>query len=70
MPSNKDEQKFTIQPAPAYPPQAGSGLQNVDNMAAHHARGPYVPHQDMLNKLDAPLSREELKKRSAQLNKE
>ncbi|KAG6371259.1 hypothetical protein JVT61DRAFT_1845 [Boletus reticuloceps] len=47
----------------------GAGLMDNPAMMAHHAREPHVLSQEMMNKLDAPLSREELKKRSEELNK-
>ncbi|KAH0828681.1 hypothetical protein J3R83DRAFT_3050 [Lanmaoa asiatica] len=48
---------------------SGAGLASNPAVLAHHARDPHIPSQNVLNKLDAPLSREELKKRSEELNK-
>jgi len=75
-PMSEKEQQFTIQPHPAkdnVPPQLGAGPNNglEPNFAALNARGgPYIPTQDQLNSLEAPLSREELVKRTSELNKE
>ncbi|QRV78076.1 hypothetical protein RhiJN_20901 [Ceratobasidium sp. AG-Ba] len=69
--SDSDKQ-FTIQPAPSHPPQEGGGLNSglqQGPAAIFHAKGPHIPQQDVLNKLDAPLSKEELQKRQEELNK-
>ncbi|KAG8696491.1 hypothetical protein FRC11_000700 [Ceratobasidium sp. 423] len=60
-----------IQPAPAYPPQAGGGLQSGSKGGAEafHAKEPHIPNEDVLSTLDKPLSREELQKRQEELNK-
>lgn len=34
---------------------AGKGLADNPAVMAHHARGPHIPSQEVLNKLDAPL---------------
>ncbi|KAF7419414.1 hypothetical protein PC9H_002004 [Pleurotus ostreatus] len=67
------EQQFTIQPHPAktndpndLKPSVGF-LANA-GIAAHHATGPQIPNQEILNSLEQPLSREELQKRQAELN--
>ncbi|KAL4063772.1 hypothetical protein V8B97DRAFT_1929118 [Scleroderma yunnanense] len=71
----QSEQRFNILPHPAktnnpadLDPAQRSGL--IDNPAilAHHAREPYVPSQELVNSLEAPLSREELRQRSEELN--
>ncbi|KAN0082579.1 hypothetical protein V8E55_008374 [Tylopilus felleus] len=75
--NSQTEQRFNILPHPAKsndPAElvggdADAGLAGNPAVMAHHARGPYIPSQELLNKLDAPLSREELKKRSEELNK-
>ncbi|KAG8682438.1 hypothetical protein FRC09_016772 [Ceratobasidium sp. 395] len=67
------EQKFTIQPVDGNPPQEGGGLNpglQGGAAGAFQAKGPHIPAQDVLSKLDAPLSKEELKKRQEELNKE
>ncbi|KAG8785087.1 hypothetical protein FRC12_017985 [Ceratobasidium sp. 428] len=66
------EQQFTIQPANPNPPQEGGGLNpglQGGAAGAFQAKGPHIPAQDVLSKLDAPLSKEELKKRQEELNK-
>ncbi|KAG8726476.1 hypothetical protein FRC10_007099 [Ceratobasidium sp. 414] len=66
------EQQFTIQPAPAHPPQQGGGINSgllQGAAGAFHAKGPHVLNQEILNKLDTPLSSEELRKRQEELNK-
>ncbi|KAF9465903.1 hypothetical protein BDZ94DRAFT_1213775 [Collybia nuda] len=72
------EQSFSIQPHPAKTNdpadlqrgnQPGGGLGTSDPMAAHHARDPHVPSQQIMNNLEEPLSREELRARGAELNK-
>ncbi|KAI5981548.1 hypothetical protein EDD15DRAFT_2183052 [Pisolithus albus] len=75
--SRPSEQRFNILPHPAKtnnPADLDSTSRKdiTENPAvlAHHARDPYIPSQDLVNKLDAPLSREELKKRSEELNRE
>ncbi|KAG8221512.1 hypothetical protein J3R82DRAFT_1727 [Butyriboletus roseoflavus] len=35
---------------------SGAGLASNPAVLAHHARGPHIPRQDVLNKLDAPLA--------------
>jgi len=68
--SNTQDPAFSIQPAPAEPPQAGGGLQNDGAFAPFKATGPFIPQAEQLKNLEEPLSREELHKRAAQLNKE
>jgi len=63
------EPSYSIQPAPAEPPQAGGGLQNDGAFGAFKAKGPYVPNQEQLQNLGEPLSREELRRRAEELNK-
>ncbi|CAE6453687.1 unnamed protein product [Rhizoctonia solani] len=61
-----------ILPAPSHPPQEGGGLNSglqQGAAAAHHAKGPHIPGQEVLSTLDKPLSREELQKRQDELNK-
>ncbi|KAG8900560.1 hypothetical protein FRB99_005972 [Tulasnella sp. 403] len=64
----KDEPTYSIQPAPAEPPQDGGGLQNDGSFAPFKAKQPYVPPQEQMDNLEQPLSREELRKRAAELN--
>ncbi|CUA69893.1 hypothetical protein RSOLAG22IIIB_04149 [Rhizoctonia solani] len=64
--------QFKIQPAPSDPPQEGGGLNSGFQQgaaAAHHAKGPHIPNEQVLSTLDKPLSREELQKRHDELNK-
>jgi len=77
--STKDnEPSYSIQPHPAksndpadlqQPSQPGGGLATSNPMAAHHARDPHIPSQQIQNNMEKPLSREELQARSAELNK-
>ncbi|EMD36289.1 hypothetical protein CERSUDRAFT_115234 [Gelatoporia subvermispora B] len=75
--SQQSEQTYSIQPHPAKTndprdsqggPQYG-GLNADPDVQAFHARGPYVPNQELLNKVDKPLGRDELNARAAELNK-
>ncbi|KAF8880516.1 hypothetical protein BD779DRAFT_1446161 [Infundibulicybe gibba] len=74
--TNQGEPAFSIQPHPAKsndpadlnPPQAGGGLRRGHAEEAFHARDPYIPSQEIQDSLEQPLSREELKAQSAQLN--
>ncbi|PCH38973.1 hypothetical protein WOLCODRAFT_128879 [Wolfiporia cocos MD-104 SS10] len=76
--SNNNEQTFNILPHPAKtndpkdlePPQLGGGLNSNPELQAFHARDPYVPSEDLLKNVEQPLSREELRARAAQLNKQ
>ncbi|CUA70023.1 hypothetical protein RSOLAG22IIIB_08862 [Rhizoctonia solani] len=64
--------QFNIQPAPSHPSQEGGGLNpgfQQGAAAAHHAKGPHIPDEQVLSTLDKPLSREELQKRQEELNK-
>ncbi|KAJ7054103.1 hypothetical protein C8F01DRAFT_1259855 [Mycena amicta] len=71
-----EEPTFSIQPHPAktnnpadlLPEQTG-GLASNPNEAVFHARDPHVPSAQILAGLEQPLSREELQKRQAELNK-
>jgi hypothetical protein len=72
-----EEQTFSIQPHPAKSnnpaelesPQLGAGLNSNAEMQAHHARDPHIPSQQIMNSLEQPATREQLKARSAELNK-
>jgi len=35
--------------------QPHGGLRNNDNMAAHHAHGPFIPNNDMMKDFPAPM---------------
>ncbi|KAG8678547.1 hypothetical protein FRC08_017679 [Ceratobasidium sp. 394] len=62
-------QQFTTQPAPANPP--GQGATTFQEVAgALNVPGPQIPNQETINALGEPLSKEELKKRQEELNKE
>ncbi|KAG2354832.1 hypothetical protein BDR07DRAFT_1231153, partial [Suillus spraguei] len=72
------EQQFSILPHPAKSNdpadlvgglQYGAGLTSKPEFHAYHARDPYVPSKDIVNSLEAPLSREELHRRAEELNK-
>ncbi|KAJ6598439.1 hypothetical protein DFH09DRAFT_1131776 [Mycena vulgaris] len=75
-PTTEEDPTFSIQPHPAksndpadlMPPQTG-GLASNPNEQAFHARDPHVPSQQVMAGLEEPLSREELQKRAAELNK-
>ncbi|KAG7440474.1 uncharacterized protein BT62DRAFT_938009 [Guyanagaster necrorhizus] len=74
--AGENEARFSIQPHPAKTNDpsdlnqpAGGGLRSDPVVGAHHARDPHIPKQDVLNSLEQPLSREELRKRQAELNK-
>ncbi|KAG9083683.1 hypothetical protein FS749_005839 [Ceratobasidium sp. UAMH 11750] len=63
------DQQFTTQPAPANPPSQGTAtFQEV--AGALNVPGPQILNQETINALGKPLSREELKKRQEELNKE
>ncbi|KAI0683276.1 hypothetical protein BC835DRAFT_1296446 [Cytidiella melzeri] len=72
-----DEQQFSIQPHPAQtnnprdlePPQPGGGLNSNPEMQAFHTPGPYVPSPSLMQNVEKPKTREELKARSAELNR-
>jgi len=74
--TGSSEQTFSTQPHPAKSNdpadlQRGQqgGLASSDQMAAHHARDPHVPSQDIQKNLEQPLSREEVRMRAEELNK-
>jgi len=75
--SDVKESTFSIQPHPARTndprdlegPQLGAGLNSKPEFQAFHARGPYIPNQDVINSLEQPASRDELRARTAELNK-
>ncbi|KAJ3514055.1 hypothetical protein NLJ89_g2592 [Agrocybe chaxingu] len=77
-PKSKDnEPTFSILPHPAktndpadlQPPGSG-GLRHGGPMEAFHARDPYVPSEEIKNNMPAPLSREELHARQAELQRQ
>jgi len=72
-----DNNNFTIQPHPATTndpsdllPREGGGLKGQQAFDAFKAAGPYIPDKSVLHNLGQPLSEEELKKRSEELNRE
>ncbi|OCH84548.1 hypothetical protein OBBRIDRAFT_808152 [Obba rivulosa] len=76
--SQQNEQSFSIQPHPARTndprdlqdsPQYSGPNANPD-VQAFHTPGPYVPNQELLNKVDRPLGRDELNARAAELNRQ
>ncbi|KAI0826584.1 hypothetical protein BC628DRAFT_1373293 [Trametes gibbosa] len=74
---NEEEQAFTIQPHPAktndprdLQPSLGGGLNTNPELGAFHARDPYVPSQQIVDNLPPAQSREELRARAQELNKE
>ncbi|KAF7792712.1 hypothetical protein EIP86_003810 [Pleurotus ostreatoroseus] len=72
----REEPTFSIQPHPAQKtndprdlePQQPDFAPAGQNVA--HGPGPVIPNQEMLNNMGQPKSREELKARSAQLNRQ
>ncbi|KAF8586748.1 hypothetical protein K439DRAFT_1340166 [Ramaria rubella] len=76
--NDNPKQQFTIQPHPAKtndprdlePPQPGAGLNNKPEIAAHHAHGPQIPNEAIVSNLEQPASREELKRRAEELNRQ
>ncbi|KAF5329999.1 hypothetical protein D9611_010417 [Ephemerocybe angulata] len=73
----KGEQTFNILPHPAKSNdpadlQRGSDKMKSSNapMEAFHARDPHIPSEQIRNNLPEPLSREELRARQAELNKD
>ncbi|KAH9849328.1 hypothetical protein C2E23DRAFT_888282 [Lenzites betulinus] len=73
----EEEQTFTIQPHPAktndprdLQPVLGGGLNTNPELGAFHARDPHVPSQEILQKLPPPQSREQLRARAEELNKQ
>ncbi|KAG1725881.1 uncharacterized protein EDB91DRAFT_1086957 [Suillus paluster] len=50
-------------------PRRDAGLNSKPEFQAYHARDPYVPRGEIINSLEAPLSREELHRRTEELNK-
>jgi hypothetical protein len=74
----EQQQQFNILPHPAksnHPedlvgrPGRDAGLTSKPEFHAYHARDPHVPSKDIVNSLEAPLSREELHRRAEELNK-
>lgn len=74
----QQEQQFTTLPHPAKSndpadlvggSRRDAGLTSKPEFHAYHARDPHVPSKDIVNSLEAPLSREELHKRAEELNK-
>ncbi|KAG1838150.1 hypothetical protein DFJ58DRAFT_134157 [Suillus subalutaceus] len=74
----QQEQQFNILPHPAQSnepedlvrrPRCDAGLTSKPEFYAYHARDPHVPNKDIVNSLEAPLSREELHRRAEELNK-
>ncbi|KAH8103406.1 hypothetical protein BXZ70DRAFT_728138 [Cristinia sonorae] len=72
------EPTYSIQPHPARsedprdlePPQLGGGLNSNPEYNAFHAKGPYVPTQEVLNNVQGPAAgRDELSARQADLNR-
>ncbi|KDQ10735.1 hypothetical protein BOTBODRAFT_178008 [Botryobasidium botryosum FD-172 SS1] len=68
---------FTTQPHPAksndpndLKQHEGGGLQSHNPFKAFEGAGPVIPDNTTLSKLGEPLSKEELKKRSEELNRE
>jgi hypothetical protein len=51
------------------PPQLGGGLNSNPEWAAFSAKGPYQPAAEVMQNVPAPATRDELKARSAELNK-
>ncbi|KAI8970898.1 hypothetical protein BD414DRAFT_501546 [Trametes punicea] len=73
----ENEQTFSIQPHPAktndprdLQPSLGGGLNTDPNVGAFHARDPYIPPPEIKNNMPPAMSREELRARAQELNKE
>ncbi|KAG2059323.1 hypothetical protein BDR06DRAFT_830716, partial [Suillus hirtellus] len=71
----QQEQQFNILPHPAKSNDPAdlvgrdAGLTSKAEFHAYHARDPHVPSKDIVNSLEAPLSRDELHRRAEELNK-
>ncbi|KAI0777711.1 hypothetical protein BD413DRAFT_468079 [Trametes elegans] len=77
QPSQPEEQSFSIQPHPAksndprdLQPSLGGGLNTKPEVGAFHARDPYVPPKNITDNLPPAQSRDELRARAAELNKQ
>ncbi|KAI0360645.1 hypothetical protein OH77DRAFT_1470819 [Trametes cingulata] len=75
--TQENEQTFSIQPHPAktndprdLQPSLGGGLNTNPEVGAFHARDPYVPPSQITDNLPPPKSRDELRARAQELNKE
>ncbi|KAI0314179.1 hypothetical protein OF83DRAFT_469648, partial [Amylostereum chailletii] len=75
--NSTSEQQFTTQPHPAKSNDPsdlnapiGAGLNSNHEANVHHARDPHVPAPHIVNNLEEPLSREELRARQAELNRD
>ncbi|KAI0002472.1 hypothetical protein BJV74DRAFT_765382 [Russula compacta] len=71
------EQLYSIQPHPAKTndpadlagdPQSGRGLTSQAGVGVFNAREPHIPSKDILDNVEQPKSREELRARAAELN--
>lgn len=51
----KDTPQKSNDPRDLEPPQPGAGLTSKPEIAAHHAHGPYIPNEDIVNSLEKPL---------------
>jgi len=71
----QEQHQFNILPHPAKSNDpadlvgGGTGLNSKPEFHAYHARDPHVPSQEIINSLEAPKSRDELRKRAEELNK-
>ncbi|KAH9919980.1 uncharacterized protein BXZ73DRAFT_80219 [Epithele typhae] len=78
QPTSEGEQTFSIQPHPAQTndprdleaPQPGGGLSSNPEYGAFKAREPHVPSPQIANNLPPAASREEMRARAAELNRE
>ncbi|GBE84397.1 hypothetical protein SCP_0603760 [Sparassis crispa] len=71
----REEASFHILPHPATNdprdlegPQLGGGLNSNPEIGAFHAREPYVPSPALMQNVEQPKTREELRARAAELN--
>ncbi|KAL6299348.1 hypothetical protein BKA93DRAFT_699089, partial [Sparassis latifolia] len=72
----REEASFHILPHPAKTndprdlegPQLGGGLNSNPEIGAFHAREPYVPSPALMQNVEQPKTREELRARAAELN--
>ncbi|TBU28468.1 hypothetical protein BD311DRAFT_806920 [Dichomitus squalens] len=77
-PTQGSQPTYSIQPHPAKtndprdlePPQPGGGLNSNPEYGAFHARDPYIPPAHIANNLPPPQTREQLRARQAELNKD
>ncbi|KAF9269861.1 hypothetical protein L218DRAFT_993846 [Marasmius fiardii PR-910] len=65
--NTNSEPIYSIQPHPN--PTDSTNNNFASNVAAHHAKGPHIPSQEIRENLEKPLGRDELRARQEELNK-